>query len=87
MDLLGCTYDKRQVGLFVWGKLGEEIAGSEEITNDLLYQARVFITPGFIFGSNGERFVRISLGASVDKLMEAYHRIETYLAEKNGDQQ
>ncbi len=80
MDLLGCTYDKRQVGLFVWGKLPGEVEGSESFTNELLYHARVFITPGFIFGSKGERFVRISLGASVDKMMEAHRRIEAYLS-------
>lgn len=79
MDLLGCRYDKKQVGLFVWGKLHESVPDSESFTNDLLHKAGVFITPGFIFGSNGERFVRISLGASVDKLMEAYRRIEAYL--------
>lgn len=79
MDLLGCTYDKSQVGLFVWGKLKEDAAGSEELTNALLHEARVFITPGFVFGSNGERFIRISLGASVDKLQEAHRRIKKYL--------
>jgi len=82
MDLLGCTYDKRQVGLFVWGKLSDEVEGSESFINDLLHHAKVFIVPGFIFGSNGERFVRISLGASVDKLMEAHRRIEAYISQK-----
>ena len=75
MELLDCYYDKRQVGLFVWGKLNDEAPGSESIANDLLHNARVFITPGFIFGSNGERFIRISLGSSVEKLQEAYQRI------------
>jgi len=75
MDLLDCNYDKRQVGLFVWGKLNERVPGSEAIANDLLHNARVFITPGFIFGSNGERYIRISLGSSVEKLQEAYQRI------------
>lgn len=79
MDLLDCDYDKQQVGLFVWGKLNDRTAGSEAIANALLYEAKVFITPGFIFGSNGERFLRISLGASVDKLQEAYHRIEAFV--------
>ena len=83
MDLLGCTYDKRQVGLFVWGRLDDNIEGSESLTEGLLYGARVFITPGSVFGSNGKRFIRISLGASVDKLMEAYQRIETYLSKKS----
>ena len=75
MDLLDCNYDKRQVGLFVWGKLNDNAPGSETIANDLLCNARVFITPGFIFGSNGERYLRISLGSSVEKLQEAYQRI------------
>ncbi len=79
MELLDCYYDKRQVGLFVWGKLNDEAPGSESIANDLLHNARVFITPGFIFGINGERFIRISLGSSVEKLQEAYQRIETFV--------
>lgn len=76
MDVLGCAYDKRQVGLFVWGKLRETEPDSKAFVDHLLHDARVFITPGAIFGSNGERFVRISLGASVEKLQEAYRRIE-----------
>lgn len=87
MNLLGCTYDPRQVGLFVWGKLDDDEVSSEEVSNNLLYKARVFITPGFIFGSNGERYIRISLGASVDKLMKAYERIEEYLNRLKRDNQ
>ena len=79
MLLLGCSYDPRQVGLFVWGKLPAATESSEALVNDLLQRARVFLTPGFIFGSNGERFIRISLGASVEKLQEAYRRIEEYM--------
>lgn len=79
MHLLGCSFDSRQVGLFVWGKLPAEVSGSEKLVNDLLEKARVFLTPGFIFGSNGERFIRISLGASVEKLQEACKRIEEYM--------
>jgi LL-diaminopimelate aminotransferase len=83
MDLLNCRYDKSQVGLFVWGKLPDEVSGSEEFINDILYKANVFITPGFIFGSNGERFIRISLGSSVDLLKEAYRRIENKIKTEN----
>lgn len=79
MDLLKCSYDKKQIGLFVWGKLPERANGSDEFINDILYGAKVFITPGFIFGSNGERFVRISLGSSVEKLEEAHNRIMKYI--------
>ncbi len=76
MDLLDCAYDKSQVGLFVWGKLNNEVSSSEEFTNYILYNARVFIAPGFIFGSNGARYIRISLGSSVEKLQESYERIK-----------
>lgn len=80
MELLQCSYDKRQAGLFVWGKLNEQVPDSESFVNEILYQAHVFITPGFIFGSNGERFIRISLGSSSEKLQEAYQRIKRYLS-------
>lgn len=78
MDLLNCKYDKSQVGLFVWGKLPESVMSSKDFIDDILYNARVFITPGVIFGSNGEGYIRISLGASVEKMEEAYNRILTY---------
>ncbi|HHV84883.1 MAG TPA: aminotransferase class I/II-fold pyridoxal phosphate-dependent enzyme [Petrimonas sp.] len=78
MDLLNCRYDKTQVGLFVWGKLPESVASSKDFIDDILYNARVFITPGVIFGSNGEGYIRISLGSAVEKMQEAYDRIEIY---------
>ena len=76
MDLLQCSHDKQQVGLFVWGKLRQDTPDSKTFVDDVLYNARVFITPGAIFGNNGNRFIRISLGSSVEKLEEAYRRIE-----------
>lgn len=78
MDVLQCSYDKRQVGLFVWGKLPDEVPDSKTFVDDVLYNARVFITPGAIFGDNGDRFIRISLGSSVEKLAEAYDRVEEW---------
>lgn len=78
MDQLNCRYDKNQVGLFVWGKLPESVVSSKDFIDDILYNVRVFITPGVIFGSNGEGYIRISLGASVEKMEEAYNRILTY---------
>lgn len=85
MELLRCSFDKKQVGLFVWGKLDDSIGSSETFVDELLHEARVFITPGFIFGSNGERFVRISLGSDVEKIREAYKRIENHLNKKNNN--
>ena len=75
MDILGCTYDKNQVGMFVWGKIPAELSDVEELTEKILHEARVFITPGFIFGSNGARYIRISLCATEQKLTEAFLRI------------
>ena len=78
MDILGCQYDKNQVGLFVWGRIPESIASCEEYVEEILNKAGVFITPGFIFGSKGERYIRISLCASADLLEEAKNRISSY---------
>ena len=83
MTILGCKYDKNQVGLFVWAKIPEYESSSEELINDILYNARVFITPGFIFGSNGDRYIRISLGSSANKMKEAYERVADFLIRRN----
>ena len=76
MDALGCTYDKNQVGMFLWGKIPADIKNVEDLTEKVLHEARVFITPGFIFGSNGERYIRISLCAKEEKIEAALRRIE-----------
>ena len=76
MQELGCTYDERQVGMFLWGRIPDQYANAEELTEKVLHEARVFITPGFIFGSNGRRYVRISLCAKDEKIEEALGRIK-----------
>lgn len=76
MDLLGAKYDKNAVGLFVWAKVPDEVADVESWLDKVLYEAKVFITPGFIFGTNGERYIRISLCGTVEKFQEALERIE-----------
>lgn len=76
MDVLNCKYDKNSVGMFLWGKIPAEYSTCEELTEKILHEARVFITPGFIFGSNGERYIRISLCAKDDKMQEALERIK-----------
>ena len=76
MDALGCRYDKNQVGMFLWGRIPDEVAGSEVLADDILYNANVFLTPGFIFGSNGNRFIRISLCCNQEILSEALTRIQ-----------
>lgn len=65
-----------EVGMFLWGRIPEKYGNAEELTERVLHEARVFITPGFIFGSNGERYVRISLCAKEEKMAEALKRIK-----------
>jgi len=79
MDLLNCKYDKNQAGLFVWGRIPEEIKSCEQYVEDILDKAHVFITPGFIFGKNGNRYIRISLCANEKTLTESLKRIELYI--------
>ena len=78
METLNCRFDPKQSGLFLWGKISAEYENSEALANDILYKARVFITPGFIFGSNGDRYVRISLCCKDEQLREALERIMNY---------
>ncbi len=75
MTALGCTFDSNQVGLFLWGRIPDTYKDVEELTEKVLREAHVFITPGFIFGSNGKRYIRISLCAKDARLAEALERI------------
>ena len=76
MDALGCKYDPNQVGMFLWGRIPDSYSNCEELTERVLHEARVFITPGFIFGSKGERYIRISLCAKEEKIQAALERIK-----------
>ena len=87
-DLLGAEYDRNSSGMFLWGKVpplaslgrNDKTAG-EEISDRILYEAGVFITPGFIFGKNGENYIRISLCAKPEVLQEAKRRIGVVMNE------
>ena len=79
MKTMGCTFDTSQVGMFLWGRIPDSYKDCEELTERILHEARVFITPGFIFGSNGNRYVRISLCAKDEKMREALGRIRAAL--------
>jgi aspartate/methionine/tyrosine aminotransferase len=74
-DTLGCTFDKKQVGLFLWGKIPDAYKDAGELADKILYEAGVFVTPGFIFGTRGERYLRLSLCGSEEELQEAKNRI------------
>lgn len=73
-DVLNCVYDTNSVGLFVWAKVRKGRTATE-LTNDLLYNKDVFITPGMIFGSNGDDYIRFSLCVKEDKIKEVLKRI------------
>ena len=75
MTALGCSFDVQQVGMFLWGRIPDHYADVEELTERVLHEAKVFITPGFIFGENGKRYVRLSLCAKEKQLGEALKRI------------
>jgi len=73
-DKLNCTYDKNAVGMFVWAKLPDGSKSAEDFIDQVLYEKDVFITPGTIFGSNGEGYIRFSLCVTEDKIREAIKR-------------
>jgi LL-diaminopimelate aminotransferase len=79
MTDLKCGFDKNQSGLFLWGRIPEGIINCELFVEELLTGAHVFITPGFIFGSMGKRYIRISLCANEANLTEAKQRIKSYI--------
>ena len=76
MNTLGCTFDPKQVGLFLWGKIPDTYKDSAELADKVLYEANVFLTPGFIFGDKGKRYIRISLCSNEQMLKEALERVK-----------
>lgn len=79
MTLLNCTFDPKQSGLFLWGKIPAHYSNCEELTELVLHKAHVFITPGFIFGEQGNKYIRISLCANEDMLSKSIDRIKKML--------
>ena len=72
---LGCTWDNRQEGLFLWGRLPAGSPDAGAVIDDLLYHRHIFLAPGFIFGEKGKRYVRISLCTPKERIWEAVERI------------
>lgn len=75
-DRLGCTYDHKAVGMFVWARLPEGSPDSETFIDKLLYDKHLFVTPGTVFGPHGEGYIRFSLCVPEDKIKEALGRLE-----------
>ena len=76
MELLDCSFDHNQAGMFLWGKIPDSYENVEELTELILHKAKVFITPGMICGTHGERFIRISLCAHEEILQGAVARVK-----------
>lgn len=76
LNLLNCTFDKDQAGLFVWAAIPLQYKDGYELTDKVLNDSNIFITPGSIFGSAGDRYIRVSLCATEEKLTEAIDRIK-----------
>lgn len=78
MTELNCSFNPSQTGMFLWGRIPDSEVSSEALANKLLYEAKVFIAPGFIFGKNGDRYIRISLCANESNLSTALQRIKQF---------
>lgn len=75
LDFLGCDYTHKQAGMFIWAKIPEQYASGYELSDAVLYNANVFITPGGIFGDAGDQYIRVSLCSSLEKFRESLERI------------
>lgn len=76
LETLHCTYDESQEGMFLWAKLPDTIASAEQLVDELLYQKHIFIAPGFIFGPKGQRYIRLSLCMSAERIWQAVQRLK-----------
>ncbi len=77
LDLLGCDYSKEQAGLFVWARVPDAYKDGFTLSDEVLYQSNVFITPGGIFGGAGKKYIRVSLCSTEEKIKEAIDRINS----------
>jgi aspartate/methionine/tyrosine aminotransferase len=82
LDLLGCDYSKEQAGMFLWARIPSNYSDSYQLSDEVLYSSRVFITPGGIFGSAGEKFLRVSLCSPIEKFEASIERIKKNLIKK-----
>ena len=78
LQLLKCSFDNKQAGMFVWAKIPEQCENSYQLSDTILKQSNVFITPGAIFGSEGNNYIRVSLCSPEEKINEAIERIRIH---------
>jgi aspartate/methionine/tyrosine aminotransferase len=79
LELLGCHYSKEQVGMFVWAKIPSDYKDGYLLSDEVLYKAKVFITPGGIFGTEGDGYIRVSLCSTTENFGTAIDRIRISL--------
>ena len=79
LDILGCSYQLKQVGLFVWAKIPDHYNDAYALSDEVLYGAGVFLTPGGIFGSQGNRYIRISLCGDLSRFEQAITRVSNHI--------
>lgn len=79
LDLLQCVYDKNQAGMFVWAKIPATYKTGYEVSDKVLYNTGVFITPGGIFGKAGDGYIRVSLCSAEERFAESIQRIKAFL--------
>ena len=82
LDILHCSYNNNQAGLFVWASIPDGFKDGYSLSDEVLYKANVFITPGGIFGSAGEKYIRVSLCATIEKIEESIKRVTKHLNEE-----
>jgi aspartate/methionine/tyrosine aminotransferase len=82
LDILHCSYSNKQAGLFVWAAIPHGFKDGYSLSDEVLYKANVFITPGGIFGSAGEKYIRVSLCATIEKIEESIKRVTKHLNEE-----
>lgn len=85
MEELSCSFNPEQTGLFLWGRIPDDVESCESFTDELLNKTHLFITPGKIFGSNGERYLRISLCSSEETLVRAKERVKIFVGRQKSE--
>ena len=80
LDRMGFSYDRGAAGMFVWARAPRHIPNVEEFLDRLLHETGVFITPGMVFGESGRKYIRVSVCAGEDRIVQARKRIEAYMS-------
>jgi aspartate/methionine/tyrosine aminotransferase len=76
LDVLGCTYNRKSSGLFIWAEIPSNYNNSEDFSDYLLYEKKIFATPGTVFGDNGKKYIRFSLCSHLEVLKEVLNRLK-----------